>query len=79
MATRHDVLHIRALRERSARTSDGLVVVEGVKSVVELCRSGWTVVRIYAVQERCADIPASHEAVREISISETMRELGNEQ
>lgn len=65
MATRHDVLHIRALRERSARTSDGLVVVEGVKSVGELCRSGWTVVRIYAVQERCADIPASHVALAE--------------
>jgi TrmH family RNA methyltransferase len=36
------------------------VVVEGVKGVAELCRSGWEVVRIYAVPERFADVPSTH-------------------
>lgn len=36
------------------------MVVEGVKGVGELCRSNWKVLRIYAVQERCADLPPGY-------------------
>lgn len=63
MPTRTELHEIRGLRDRSARAASGMVVVEGVKSVAELCRSGWKVVRIYAVPERFADLPATHAGV----------------
>jgi len=60
MPTRSELHDVRALRDRSARAASGRVVVEGIKGVAELCRSGWEVVRIYAVPERFADVPSTH-------------------
>ncbi len=77
MPTRHEVLAVRALRDRSARNVEGVVVVEGVKGVAELCRSGWKVVRIYAVHERSADIPTSHAACAELCSPRDMERMSS--
>ena len=55
MATKNEILAVRALRRRKARSLEGKFIVEGKKVVEEALSSGWQVHGLYARAD--ADIP----------------------